>query len=418
MAHFLIDGKHELSGEIAVKGAKNFALKAIAAVALMKKDVILRNVPDIEDIAIMLQLFEHLGGKVRRESPDTYVLSPASISQWELDPTLSGKVRTSILFVAPLLARFGKARFVIPGGDRIGQRPIDLFLEGFTAFGATMVREESVYTLTAPRLTGTEFVFPWISNTVTESLIIAAVMAHGKTVLYNTALEPEVMALCTFLKKSGARITGEGTYRIEITGPAELTGGDVTIIPDRIETGTFAILGTLLGKRMRITHADPTHLEVFWRMLKKTGAAFEIKNDTIEIAEPTKQFHPCEIRTREYPGFPTDLQPIFTTLLTQAKGLSLVHETIHEGRMFYTDSLNRMGAHIIMCDPHRVVVNGPTPLYAKSIASPDIRAGMALVIAALIAEGRTEMHNIYQIDRGYECIEERLQDLGAHITRE
>ena len=418
MQKFIISGQHKLFGEIKVSGAKNSALKLLAATILSKEGCRLTNVPDIADVKLMIEILRDLGAEVKQENKNEYFICCKEVNKIELKKELASKLRASIMFLAPLLARFGEVKFPHPGGCMIGKRPIDIYLDGFKALGCEISYKNDVYHLKASRLSGTKFVLPWVSHTVTESLILAAVLAHGKTTLINAACEPEVEALCNYLNKCGARISGAGTHVISIEGVKEIKGGTFNTIPDRIETGTFAILAALAGCGVRITNCDPSHLEVFWKMLAQAGVKFDRGEDFIYIKNSKGQrFFACEIRTSEYPGFATDLQAPFVVLMTQAQGASLIHETIYEGRLLYTDILNRMGANIIMCDPHRVVVNGPSPLFGTKMESPDLRAGIALVIAALIAKGESEIENIYQIDRGYENIEERLRSLGAKIRR-
>ncbi|MDD3887200.1 MAG: UDP-N-acetylglucosamine 1-carboxyvinyltransferase [Patescibacteria group bacterium] len=419
MSKFIITGPNKLSGEISVAGAKNSALKAIAATVLTDQEVILKNIPSIEDVHVMFEILKDLGGQVEKVSEHEYKVKVSEIKKTELDKNLVAKLRASIMFLAPLLTRVSEVKFPFPGGDIIGKRPIDIYLDGLDQFGVEIKYERDYYHLkkTSEKLKATKFVFPIISHTVTESLIMAAVLAEGKTTLVNTACEPEVTNLVEFLNSLGAKITGAGTPNIEIEGVSKLSGGEFTAIPDRIETGTFAILGALTGGDLKITNCNPSHLETFWKILEKIGVNFEIGKDTVKI-NPSNDLKAHEVRTHEYPGFATDLQAPATILLTQAKGLSMVYETIYEGRLFYTDMLNKMGANIIMCDPHRIVIQGPTKFYGAKLESPDIRAGIALVIAALIADGKSEIDNIYQVDRGYEKIEERLKTLGAKIERQ
>ncbi len=415
MSKFIIQGKNSLSGEIKVSGAKNAALKLIPATILTDRECILKNVPDIADVHVMIEILKDLGAKVKKRNSE-YLISCKNINKIDLNPQLSCKLRTSIMFIAPMLARLGEVRFSLPGGCIIGRRPIDIFLDGFKTQGAEIKEEGNFFHLKTKGLSGCKFVFPWVSHTVTESMILAATLASGTTTLINTACEPEIVALSDFLNKCGAKISGAGTSTITIEGVDKISGGIFNNIPDRIETGTFAVLSALVGDDIKITNCKPKHLEVFWLMLKKAGIEFEIGEDSVHIKR-CKNILPTEIRTHEYPGFVTDLQAPFTILMTQAEGMSLIFETIYEGRLFYTDILNRMGANIIMCDPHRIVVNGPTPLYGNKVESPDLRAGIALILAALIAEGESEIDNIYQIDRGYENIEGRLAKLGARIKR-
>ncbi len=328
------------------------------------------------------------------------------------------KVRSSILFIGPLLCRLGKLKYLIRGVC-YRKRPIDIFLDGFEKFGAKIEWDSDQIKLTAPTggLRGTEIFFPKITVTGTEAMLMTAVLAKGKTLLYNCAMEPEVAALADYLNSIGAKIEGAGTSTIKVEGVEKISAeGEFKVIPDRIETGTFLMLGILANGNLLIKNCNPKHLGAVVSVLQKTGANFQIGEDFIEVKK-RKNLKPVSITTHEYPGFATDLQPPYTLLMTQAKGTSLIHETIFEGRLFFTDQLNTMGANIIMCDPHRVVVSGPTKLYGKKLSSPDLRAGITMVLAGIIAEGTTTIDNIYQIDRGYEKIEERLRKIGVKIKR-
>ncbi|PKL72728.1 UDP-N-acetylglucosamine 1-carboxyvinyltransferase [Candidatus Kuenenbacteria bacterium HGW-Kuenenbacteria-1] len=415
---YIIQGKRKLNGEIKVNGAKNLALKALAASFLFKQDIIINNVPDIEDIKQMLEIIKDLGAKVKKINDYKYKISTKNINKIELSSSLAPKLRASIVLIGPMLARFGEAKLPYPGGCIIGMRPIDIFIDGFKALGVEIEENKNGFYFKVKKLKGAKFIFPIISVTATETLMMAATLAKGKTTLVNSACEPEISALANYLNSCGAKISGAGTSTIIIEGVNKLLAKDVfNIIPDRIEAGTFAIMAAATKSDILIKNCDPNHLEIPLLMLKKIGVNFETKKDYIHVF-PSKNLKATNIVTHEYPGFVTDLQAPFTVLLTQAQGISLIHETIYEGRLFYIDKLNRMGAHIILCDPHRAIVNGLTKLYGKKVESPDIRAGMAIMIAALIAEGETEIDNIYQINRGYEKIDERLQKLGAEIKRQ
>ncbi len=406
-----------MSGEIKVNGAKNAALKVLAASLLTDQEWTVSNVPQIEDIFRLLELLKGVGVEIENGSKGSYRLRAKNIRRSCLEPSVAKKLKGSILMVGPLLARCGSVIFPRPGGCVIGQRPRDIFLDGFKAFGIKVKENREGYRLTAKkRLTGINFIFPIISVTATETMLLTAVLAKGKTFLKNAACEPEVVALADFLNKRGAKIRGAGTPFMEIEGVKSLDGGNCRTIPDRIEAGSFILLGLAVGGSIKVTNLNPNHLDVLWFLLDKAGANLEIGKDYV-LVKPSPKLKAVNLKTREYPGFPTDLQAPFTVLMTQAKGSSLIHETIFEGRLFYTDTLNQMGANIVMCDPHRVIVQGPTKLYGRNLISPDIRAGIALVAAALSARGESIIENIYQIDRGYERIEERLQGLGAKIKR-
>jgi len=318
-----------------------------------------------------------------------------------------------------MLLQTGEVAFPHPGGCVIGQRPIDYFLDGFAAFGVEIENRADGYTLFAKKLQPAQIMFPRVSVTGTEAMMMFATKVAGTTVLKNCAMEPEIPHLAEFLNSCGAKISGAGTPTIIIEGADSLSGGEYVTPPDRIEAGTFAILGAATQSEITVTDIEPSHLEIVWELLRKAGVQFTLTDNSVTMhPSPHLKGLPKDLVTHEYPGLATDLQAPFTVLMTQAQGNSLIFETIYEGRLFYIDKLNSMGANILMCDPHRVLVSGPTPLIGRKISSPDIRAGIALVIAGLVAKGETEIDNIYQIDRGYERIEERLQGLGADIKRQ
>ena len=410
---FIINGGKKLEGKIAVYSAKNAALKILAASVLTSKPVKIANLPQIEDINRMKELLADLGVKNNSD-----IFDCSRLKSGTLNYDIADRFRASIVLTGPLLTRLGRVSFPHPGGCTLGKRPIDFFVDGFKTFGASIKRTGSNFTAIAKnkRLIGAKFVFPMVSVTGTETLMMAAVLAEGKTILKNTACEPEIENLATFLNSLGAKIYGAGTPVITIEGVKSLKGGEWTGMPDRIEAGTFVILGVAANSNIKVENCDTSHLDVLLTILEKAGANLEIGKDYV-IVKPSKKLRSVDITTREYPGFATDLQAPFTVLMTQAKGISLIHETIYNGRLFYTDILNQMGADITMADPHRVIVRGPAPLFGKKIYSPDIRAGMALLIAALIANGQSTIDNVYQIDRGYYKIDERLKALGADIKR-
>ncbi len=420
MSKFIINGGKILNGEITVKGAKNSALKIIAGSILSDQKITIKNVPNIPEIRCILNLIEYIGGNVFYDQESEIVeIQVEQIKTTDLPEELVRKSRSSVLIVGPLLVRTGFVRFPHPGGCALGQRPIDFFLNGFKKFGAKVKVNNGFYEISVEKdLQGTEFYFPRISHTGTESLMMTASLIKGRTILQNCACEPEVVALADYLNKQGARIQGAGTPTIVIDGVEKINAGIFETIPDRLEAGTFAILGALTAEKLKVNNCEPKHLRSLWYFFDKVGVEYELGENYILVNNSNIQnYKAVNVQTHEYPGFATDLQPPFTVLLTQCKGLSLVHETIFDGRLFYTDFLKQMGAEIIMCDPHRVIVNGPSILKGRKITSPDIRAGMALVLAALIAQGQSEIDNIYQIDRGYSKIEERLENIGASIKR-
>jgi len=423
--HFLIKGlkgKRLLSGKVSVVGAKNAALKGIAASLLFKTPLTLTNVPEIEDVSRMLEIIRTMGGTVSIAAHKA-TIDARGISDATLTPEIAKRLRASIVLTGPMLARFGFVRFPHPGGCVIGERPIDLFIEGYKKMGARVVRTGKFYDIRAPKegLRGAEIFFRLQSVTGTETFMMAATLAQGKTVIKNAAMEPEITWLAELLNASGAHVTGAGTPTITIVGGKMLAQKKASyrVVPDRIEAGSFLILGALAAKKLVIEQVAPEHLESLIEILTAAGVGIVRGKDSLTVSAPKHNhtFRSISVRTHEYPGLATDLQAPLTVFMTQAEGESLVFETIFEGRLNYIESLNRMGAEITMMDPHRVLVKGPSSLKGKRLESPDLRAGLAFVIAAIIAEGMSEIHNVYNIDRGYERIEERLATIGVEITR-
>lgn len=419
MQKFIINGGKPLSGNIEVKGAKNAALKIYPVALLTQEPIRIFNLPEIEDCLRAQEMLKALGHSVKKIKQGEAEIQLKNKTCINLPGELVNKFRASIMFVGPLLATCQEVSFPHPGGCVIGAgtRPIDVFLDGFKKMGAEIEISDNCYHLTAKKLKGSEIFFSKISVTGTESLMMTACLAEGATILKNCAMEPEIPALAEFLNSLGAKIEGAGTPTIKIIGVKKLVGGEYKIIPDRIEAGTFALLAAASNNgEILIEKCEPKHLEALWAVFDKTGVNYKLGSDTIKIL-PTKKISSQDLKTHEYPGFATDLQSAYTVLMTQAHGLSLIHETIYDRRLLFADMLTQMGANIILADPHRVVVSGPTKLHGRKLVSPDLRAGMALVIAALIAEGPTEINNIYQIERGYELLVERLAGLGADIIK-
>lgn len=424
--HFLINGlsgKRELEGEIVVSGAKNAVLPGMAASLLFRDALVLTNVPEIEDVSRMSELLSGMGASVLRRS-DRVSITTDAVTEPELTEEISKRLRASIIFIGPMLARFRSATFPHPGGCVLGARPIDLFVEGLEKMGAVFTQEGKRYRVRAPKgLHGAEFFFRVPSVTGTETIMLAASIATGTTVIRNSAMEPEIGWLAEILNASGAKITGAGTPTITVRG----TGGKLLrakekrfpVVPDRIEAGSFLILGALAGKELSIANIEPKHLESLIALLDYSGLPLSIGKRSITVRAPKAgtTLRSVDLKTHEYPGFATDLQSPMVVYLTQVAGESLVFETIFEGRLNYTESLVRMGASITMMDPHRVLVKGPTPLSGKTLESPDIRAGLAYVLAAAVARGTSRIHNVYYIDRGYAHVEERLRAVGLDILR-
>lgn len=412
-------GQKKLEGSIPVKGAKNAILKSLAATILFEDEVQLNNVPEIEDVSRMGELLTSLGAQFKKEGDGVYAVSTNNVKSFDLDDAIARRLRASIVFSGPLLARFGNVSFPHPGGDLIGPRPINLFLDGFKKMGATVELKDDRYTVsTTNGLVGTEIFFLFMSVTATETLMMAAVGAKGKTVLKNAAMEPEIVELAAFLTECGARITGAGTPTIEIEGTGMLkTGGrSWYTVPDRIEAGTFLLLGALAAKELTITDCIPAHAEMLIELLRESGTSIETTATTITV-KGNGSPRALTVRTHEYPGFATDMQPPMVVYLTQAEGESTLFETIWGGRLNYTKDLVRMGAKIDLLNPQQISIQGPAALTGADLESPDIRAGLAFLMGATIASGTSTLSNVYHIDRGYEKIEERLTALGLNIKR-
>lgn len=416
--NFVINGGKKLSGEIAVSGAKNGAFPLIAAALLIGQDTTLHNIPDIRDIHNTIELLQALGADINYRN-HTLTMRSSQLSSDELDREISKRMRASILFTAPLLARRGKVSFPHPGGCVIGERPIDLFLAGYQAMGASTQTTDSVHHMGIPhRPKSIHFTFPAISTTATYCLMMLATLADGTTKLSNAACEPEVTMLADFLNTAGAKISGAGTPWITIEGIEKYPPNtlEYTNIPDRVETGSFLFMAMATKSTITVSHTEPDHQEAVLDVLRRMGANCVIGKDSITVIPP-EHIKPIDIKTHEYPGFATDLQSPFIVALTQADGSGLVQETIFEGRMFWLEDLQRMGAQVMILDTNRARIEGPAELKGRAVKSPDLRAGMAYIIAGLTAEGTTTIHDVEIIDRGYERIEERLQLLGAHIKR-
>jgi len=423
---FLIKGirdKKILSGTIRVNGAKNAVLKAMASTLLFKDAVTLKNVPYIEDVNRMQDLLEDMGVSISRINRNIHVdVSTSKTST--MSPDISKKLRASIVLTGPILTRTGKVIFPYPGGCEIGLRPIDLFLEGFEKMGAHGEEKNEQYILRAPKggLVGADLFLRKQSVCATETFMMAAVLARGTTTIRNAAMEPEIKYLADFLNSCGAKIEGAGTTAITIKGTKLLraNGKIYNTVPDRIEAGSFLILGALCAKDITITHCVPEHLESLIEFLTQAGVKINTNKNSISIVnnnKPNSKFKSIDITTHEYPGFPTDLQAPMTIFLTQTSGEAIVFETIFENRLGYTESLSRMGAKIKMMDSHRIIVKGPSKLKGREMMSPDLRAGLAYMIAAIVAKGDSIIHNVYNIDRGYEQVEKRLQNIGLDIKR-
>ncbi|MGC9602225.1 MAG: UDP-N-acetylglucosamine 1-carboxyvinyltransferase [Minisyncoccia bacterium] len=404
-------GKKTLEGEIVVGGAKNAATKALAASILFEDELQYHNMPEIEDVARMRELLA-----VAKQGT---ILNPV------MDKKISERMRSSIVMAGPLLARAGAVTFPFPGGCVLGERPIDLFLEGFKAMGACIEERNDLFVVTAPgkKLKGAHIAFPFVSVTATETLMLAAVLAEGETILENAAMEPEISCLAEFLNLCGSHIDGAGTNTIKIAGGNLLKAEGKAFVtpPDRIEAGSFVILAALAGKEVTIQKCEPKHMGAIITLIRHAGVPLEVGAEYIKVSAGdirNSAFKLVSVRTHEYPGFPTDLQAPMAVFLSQATGEGMILETIFDGRFRYADDLVRMGADITVMNPHKMLIKGPRPLSRKELESPDLRGGLAYIIAAAVATGTSTISNAYVIDRGYEHIEERLQKLGLNIKRE
>ncbi len=416
MAQFIIEGGHHLKGEIEAMGMKNAATPILTATLLTKKDCVLRNIPNISDVRSVLEIIKSLGGQVDYLDEHTLKISNQDINPRQLEEKAVRRIRSSVLFMGPLLARFGKVDLPEPGGCIIGNRPLDTHIYALEQLGAKIEKKDRFYGIRAERLRGAVIILPEFSVTATENVLMAASLAEGRTVIKLAAAEPHVQDLCNFLNKMGAKIAGIGTHTLMIDGVKELHGAEHTIIPDQIEVGTLAVMAAATRGEIKIKHIIPEHLEIILLKLKQVGVNFEVGPDYLQVL-PSADLRAFKLQTMPYPGFPTDLQSPFGVLATQCQGTSLIQDPLFEGRMGYVNELAKMGANAIIADPHRVIITGPTPLYGQDIKSLDLRAGATLIIAGLIATGQTTINQAEVIDRGYEKIEERLVKLGAHITR-
>ncbi len=413
---FVINGGKPLEGEIEVRGSKNAAGPALVAALLTEEECIIDNVPFIEDILNILDILKSMGVEVEKTGEETVKIKAQIVDPEKMDFEKVSKTRISVLFFGALLNRSKKFKIPPPGGDRIGLRPISVQLKALEKLGAKIERQDDFYEVSREKLIGKEIVLQEFSVTATEALMLAAVLAEGKTIIKGSAAEPHVQDLGQMLLKMGAKIEGLGTHVIKIEGVDKLHGCAHSVIPDPIEAGTFIVMGALTPGKVKVTGVDLSHLDLFLAKLEEMGVNIKKGNDYVEVSH-SPNLNSVKVQALPYPGFPTDLLPIIIPLLIMAQGKSLVHDPLYENRFNYIHELRKMGADIEMVDPHRTFVFGPKKLSGSKIDSWDIRAGACLVIAALAAEGKTTIENVFQIDRGYEKIEERLQKIGADIQR-
>ncbi len=424
MEKFIVNGGHRLEGEITPAGNKNEALPVLAAILLTDQPLTIHNLPNIGDINRLKDILEGLGVAISYKGDNSYQFDASQLLSCEPDRALSEAIRGSFLLAAPLLARFNKAKVYQPGGDSIGRRRLDTHLEAMEQLGVTIEREEDGFTLTCKSCKGINILLDEASVMATENIVMAAVLAEGTTTIYHAACEPHVQGLCNMLNMMGAQIDGIGSNFLKIEGVSSLSGGEHTIQPDHTEVGSFIGLAAVTKSEITIKEPGFHNLTQILRNFERLGVSVkQVGNDMLIPADQEMviktdidQSIP-KIDDAPWPAFPADLTSIMTVVATQCSGTVLIFEKMFESRLFWVDKLISMGAKIILCDPHRAVVTGPAKLSGEILTSPDIRAGMALLIAALCADGTSEIYNIRQIDRGYEKIERRLNQIGADIQR-
>jgi UDP-N-acetylglucosamine 1-carboxyvinyltransferase len=427
MEKFIIEGRIPLKGEMIPSGNKNAALPLIAACLLTDEPVTLHNVPEIRDVHTMLNLIQSLGAEVNRLEPNSWQIRAKDIASSRLDPELLKQIRASILLAGPMTARTGELNLSPPGGDVIGRRRVDTHILALQALGADAAyeRDLKVFRFTAPKgLKGADILLDEASVTGTENAIMAAVLAEGETIIRNAASEPHIQELCLLLNKMGSKIENIGSNTLHIQGVPALQGAEFTVGPDYLEVVSYIGAAVVTQGEIRIKNAGYQHLGMIKLVFNRMGYTWtEDGKDIVVPSEQPRVIQPDlgnaipEISVMPWPAFPTDLMSIAIVAATQSNGSMLFHDWMYPSRMFFTDKLVGMGAKIVLCDPHRVIINGPANLIAENLESPDIRAGMALVLASLAAKGTSTLRNIHQIDRGYERVEEKLKNLGANIQR-
>jgi UDP-N-acetylglucosamine 1-carboxyvinyltransferase len=413
----VIEGKHPFAGYVDIWGAKNAALPIIAATLLTADECLLENVPYIEDIRTLVKVLQQLGVAARFEGPNALRIKATRISKASLPVELAIKMRASFLLMGPLLSRFGQAQAPHPGGCSIGTRPVSVDLKGFQTMGGEITQGESDYLIKAPRLRGERIMLDYPSHTGTENLIMAACLAEGTTIIENASIEPEIVDLASFLCAMGARVSGAGTPIVRIDGVRRLHGAAYRIMPDRMEAGTFALGAVVTGGHVRMTPAVGTWLGALTNKMREAGVQVTLGQDAYDV-QASRPLKATDIQTYPYPGFPTDLQAPFTTVMTQSEGNSSIYETMYDDRLKYVHELKRMGADITVSGSGRMaMVHGPTALQGTKVCALDIRSGAAMILAGLAAEGVTEISNVAYIDRGYQDIDRKLQELGAVVSR-
>ena len=427
MDKFCIEGGIRLNGEVTPAGNKNAALPLLSACLLTEEPVLLHNIPEIRDVQIMRSLLESLGVEIKNIGNHTWKIRAKEVRPASLDPDLCKRMRASILLAGPMTARSGELHLPPPGGDVIGRRRVDTHILALRALGAAAEydRFEHAFTFKANELKGANILLDHASVTATENAIMAAVTARGTTVLRNAASEPHIQELCLFLNQLGAKIENIGSNTLHIHGVPRLHGGEFEIGPDYLEVVSFIGAAVVTRGSIRILKAGPKNLDMIHLVFRRLGISWQVEGEDIVvpsdqelIIQPDFGDAIPEISVMPWPSFPTDLMSLAIVAATQSKGSILFHDWMYPSRMYFTDKLVGMGAQIVLCDPHRCIVIGPTQLYGEKMESPDIRAGVALVLAALTAQGSSVIGNVGQIDRGYEKFDDKLRQLGAHIFRE
>lgn len=413
MTKITIEGNNLLSGEIKISGAKNSAVALIPASILSKGKTVIYNVPEIRDIEYLIKIMELLGCTIKSDNQTLYIDS-TNLENKPIPEELSVQMRASYYFMGALLAKFGKVEMSFPGGCNIGARPIDIHIKGFEQLGASVKIIKNRYIITADKLIGKTIYFDFPSVGATINIMLAAVGAYGTTIIENAAMEPEIVNVASLLINMGVKVRGAGTKRIEIEGTKKLSNGVCEVFSDRIECGTYIIIGALLGENLKIKGIIKEHIEAFLMKLKEVGVKYSIKDDVISISK-CENIKPTYIKTLVFPGFPTDLQQPFTTMLTQAHGTSIVEETIYENRFKNTYDLNRMGAITNIISLNKLEIKGPRKLKGTNVIATDLRGGASLLIAALIADGKTTIDNSEVILRGYSEVIRKLKNVGAKI---
>lgn len=411
----MVEGGHPLNGEVTISGSKNAALPILVSSLLTDGVSTYHNVPDLKDIKSILMLLSDLGAKIETQGT-TVQIDASGVTKFEAPYELVRKMRASILVLGPLVARLKKAKVSLPGGCAIGERPVNFHLTGLTRLGAEISLNHGYIEATTPGLKGSDIYFDIPSVTGTENLMMAAVLAQGTTVLRNAAREPEVCSLSETLIQMGAKIEGTGTSTITIEGVSALNPVTCTIIPDRIEAGTFMVAAALTHGDILLNHCEPAHMENIIHKLKLTGADVIPEGNTLRV-RGNSVIESIDIKTLPFPGFPTDMQAQFMVLMSVANGLSVISETIFENRFIHVSELKRMGADITLSTGNVALVKGVKEISGAPVMASDLRASASLVLAGLVAKGKTEINRVYHLDRGYECIEEKFQKLGASIWR-